>query len=227
MNVMNHIHGRPDPADKNNVPGSMGSLANHYDFFSKFWFLGKERQVRSKMLALAPVKPGDQVLEVGCGTGSLSLLAQEAAGPEGMVYGIDAAPEMAAVANQKAARQGSKAKFQPGLIQQIPFPDASFDVVLSSFMIHHLPSEEIKRQGLAEILRVLKPGGRLLIIEFKPPTRGFYKFFFGVVLGGRMTHTDNSELPAMLSEAGFTQVENGSTGFDVAMYIRGHKPDLK
>jgi ubiquinone/menaquinone biosynthesis C-methylase UbiE len=84
---------------------------------------------------LAGVKPGDRVLEVGCGTGSLSLAAKAQAGPSGAVHGVDAAPEMVEAARRKAARLGADVDFKVGLIQDIPFSKAQFDVVLCSFMI--------------------------------------------------------------------------------------------
>ena len=79
--------------------------------------------------------------------------------------GIDPGPEQIARARAKAARRHVPAEFQIGVIEQLPFPDQTFDVVLSTLMMHHLPAS-LKRQGLAEIARVLKPGGRLVIADF-------------------------------------------------------------
>ena len=79
---------------------------------------------------------------------------------------------MIARANRKAVRRDLAIKFQIGVIEQLSFPDQSFDVVLSTFMMHHLP-DDLKRRGLAEIARVLKPGGRLLVLDMKgPPAHG-------------------------------------------------------
>ena len=76
--------------------------------------------------------------------------------------------------------------FQHALIEDIPYPDDQFDVVLSCFMIHHLPGDDARRQGLSEVYRVMKPGGRLLILDGE---------------------SSNRKLPQMMEEAGFTDVE--------------------
>ncbi len=105
---------------------------------------------------------------------------------------------MIARANRKAVRRDLAIKFQIGVIEQLSFPDQSFDVVLSTFMMHHLP-DDLKRRGLAEIARVLKPGGRLLVLDMKGPV-GPWK-------------SNIADQPALMKEAGFTQVETGETSF--------------
>src|SRR6185369_6564893 len=120
----------------------------------------------------ALIKPGDSVLDVGCGTGEVTIPAKMSAGQTGHVYGIDPAPEMIPVARNKAARKGLAIDFRVGVIEALPFPDASMDVVTSSLMMHHL-SDDLRTRGLAEIYRVLKPGGRLLVFDFMRPTKSF------------------------------------------------------
>ena len=107
------------------------------------------------------------MLDVGCGTGTLALEVARRAGRAGRVVGVDPSTEQIARARSKAARHNVPIDFQIGVIEQLPFPDQTFDVVLSTLMMHHLPAP-LKRQGLAEIARVLKPGGRLIIADFKP-----------------------------------------------------------
>src|SRR5204863_5051830 len=125
--------------------------------------------LRRTTVELAGIQPAERVLEVGCGTGDVAIAASERTGTGGAVYAIDPSPEMIAVARDKAARARRAVDFQVGVIEALAFPDASFDVVLSSLMMHHLPND-LKRRGLAEIARVLKPDGRLLIVDFKRPT---------------------------------------------------------
>ena len=138
-----------------------------YDYVVGFLLFGREQGMRRMTLDLAQLQAGESVLDVGCGTGALTRLARERVGESGKVYGIDAASQMITVAHRKAAKRNLAIDFRVGLIEKLAFPDDSFDVVLSSLMMHHLP-EELKRQGLAEIARVLKPGGRLLILDFQP-----------------------------------------------------------
>jgi len=129
-------------------------------------FRGKGRELRQRTLILAGLQTGEQVLDVGSGTGTLAIEAQRRVGSAGRVVGIDPGEEQIARARAKASRHHVPVEFQIGVIEQLAFPDRSFDVVLSTLMMHHLPAS-LKRQGLAEIARVLKPGGRLVIADFK------------------------------------------------------------
>jgi ubiquinone/menaquinone biosynthesis C-methylase UbiE len=95
------------------------------------------------------------------------MAAKMRTGAEGEVYGIDAAPEMIQKAEQKAAEKPLNIHYQVGLIEDIPFTDNKFDVVVSSLMLHHLP-KDLKRQGIAEVSRVLKPGGRFAVVDVDP-----------------------------------------------------------
>ena len=141
------------------------------------------------------------MLDVGCGIGTLALEVARRVGRAGRVAGIDPGTEQIARARSKATRRHVHIDFQIGVIEQLPFPDQSFDVVLSTLMMHHLPAN-IKRQGLAEITRVLKPGGRLVIADFKrkQERQGRAGYF----------HAGGSSLPdlvIMVSDAGFAEVE--------------------
>ena len=195
--------------------------AHQYDLAVKLLTLGKDRSIRQKTLNLAHIQPGENVLDVGCGTGDLTLLAKSAAGPSGTVFGIDASPEMVAVAQHKATQSGFAVDFQAGLIENLTFPDSTFDVVLSSLMMHHLP-DETKRQGLAEIHRVLKPGGRLLAVDFKRPTSGVerliqpFLFHRGLSLGVQ-------DLPPLMEAAGFQHVETGDAGIPMFGFARAQR----
>src|SRR5512138_862937 len=121
--------------------GQMGKWAPWYDPLMTLLTLGHEKKLRQKEIGLSGVRPGAAVLEIGCGTGTLSLAAKEAAGPTGSVTGIDIAPEMVARARKKAARRGADLVFAEGSIDAIPYPDRSFDVAMCSFMIFHMPDD--------------------------------------------------------------------------------------
>lgn len=145
--------------------GQLIRWAAGYDVLLGAVTLGFEKRFRRRIVAAAGLRPGQRVLDVGCGTGTLALVAAAAVGPEGRVEGIDPSPQMIARARAKAAARGSAARFQVAAIEKLPFADQSFDAVLSSLMFHHLPGP-LKQTGLAELHRVLAPGGSLTIVDF-------------------------------------------------------------
>jgi ubiquinone/menaquinone biosynthesis C-methylase UbiE len=158
-------------SDAPKTHGRLIRWARSYDMLNHLFFLGRERGFRQRVVELAGIEPGETVLDVGCGTGTLAMVAKERVGSDGTVHGIDAAPQMIREAQRKAARDGLDVRFQTALIEDLPFPDGSFDVVLSSLMLHHLPPD-LKRRGVAEIVRLLKPGGRFCAVDFDPPWLG-------------------------------------------------------
>ncbi len=179
------------------------------------------RSSEKPIIELARIKKGDKVLDLGCGPGELSLAVKAKVGPTGEVYGLDAGSEMIAVAQRKAARQGLDVHFQVGLIEALPFPDATFDVVVSRLVIHHLPGD-LKQRGFAEMYRVLKPGGYCLAVDFEPPTNHLLKAFLSLILGkGMLQHTMVPHYPPFLVQAGFKAVEIGKTGHQLLSYVRG------
>jgi ubiquinone/menaquinone biosynthesis C-methylase UbiE len=150
--------------DDPKTAGRVIHRARWYDLFGRLISFGRDKAFRDKLIELAAPTPGENVLDVGCGTGTLAVALKSKVGT-GEVYGIDASPEMIEVANEKSAKHGSDIDFQVALIEVIPFPDGAFDLVTSSLMLHHLP-DDLKRTGLAEIRRVLKPGGRFMAMDF-------------------------------------------------------------
>jgi ubiquinone/menaquinone biosynthesis C-methylase UbiE len=155
---------RPDEALPHRTRGAVIRWPRTYSLIMRFALQGKQQEVRQMVADLAQLRPGETVLDVGCGTGAQTLVAKERVGITGHVYGIDPSKQMIAYARRKAEKAGRSVDFKLGVIEQLAFPDRSFDVVLCSWMIHHVPNDA-KRQGLAEIARVLKPGGRLLLID--------------------------------------------------------------
>jgi ubiquinone/menaquinone biosynthesis C-methylase UbiE len=178
------------------------------------------RGADARALELAGVEPGMQVLDVGCGPGILTRAAQLRVGPEGAAYGIDASPEMVALAEREAARRGVEARFQLGLAQALPFPDGMFDVVLSRLAIHHLP-EDMKGQAFGEMRRVLKPGGRCLILDFDPRISWLATAVIAHLgMLALMAEIDTRAYIPLMQTAGFADVERGPAGRAMA-YVRG------
>ena len=209
-------------ANTGSAPATRGRVirwAGHYDQVVSLLTLGRRTRLRKMTIALARIQPGDRVLEVGCGTGDVALAACAPAGQRGSVSGIDASPEMIAVARAKAARAGFEIDFRVEPIEALTYPDATFDIVLSSLMMHHLP-DDLKRQGLAEIARVLKPGGRLLIVDVKRPTTHLGRVLNGLMMHGSLK-TAIQDLPAMLQDAGYIGIEAGATDFATLGFVRG------
>jgi ubiquinone/menaquinone biosynthesis C-methylase UbiE len=211
-----------------NAPETTGTTlhwAGQYDFFTSLLGMGVNARASRMVVELAGVKPGDQVLDVACGSGNLTLTAQHRAGPNGKAYGIDASPEMIEVAKRKASRAGSGVVFQVGLAEKLDFPDAAFDVVISRLAIHHLP-DDLKRRAFAEMLRVLKTGGRVLIADFVQPENHVLNHITSALVGPRMMETNTWKLPPMLQEAGFADVTSGPTRSSFLGFVRGSRPPL-
>lgn len=181
------------------------NLGWRYDLFEwvgdTFLLRGALRELRTRAANLAGVQRGATVLDVGCGTGTLALALARYVGTAGRVVGIDPSAQQIARARTKLARRELPVEFQIGVIERLLFPDQTFEAALSTLMMHHLP-DDLKRQGLAEIARVLKPRGRLVIADF-------------VGGEGRKEHRGNvgsgasslSELVALVRDAGFAEVE--------------------
>jgi ubiquinone/menaquinone biosynthesis C-methylase UbiE len=137
-------------------------------FASRFVFPGIARRVQRKALVLADLRPGESVLDVGCGTGMLAIEAQQRVGAAGRVCGVDPVGDNIERARSTATRKRLAVDFRTGVVEQLPFENDSFDAVLSTIMMHHLP-DDLRSAGLSEIARVLRPGGRLVIADFIPP----------------------------------------------------------
>lgn len=213
-----------DSAEQNvarRTPGLILHSAARYDLLVWLFTLGRERAFRERMLRLARLRPGEVVLDVGCGTGTLAILAGRQVGPTGAVYGIDASPEMIERTTRKARRQGARVMFKVGAAQALPFPNAQLDVVLTTLMLHHLPRPS--RQQLArEIRRVLKPGGRVLAVDFGEGGQGRKRLLRH--LHRPHGHTKLEDMVALLSEAGLTIVESGAVGMKNLQFVCATAP---
>ena len=210
-------------AEAKQAQGTSGIVLHQaaiYDLTLWLLSLGREGVLRERVLRLARLSPGEQVLDVGCGTGTLAIAAKRQVGTTGTVYGVDASAEMLARANKKARKAGVEIVLKNELVESLPFPDGHFDVVLSTVMLHHLPGK-LRRQCAGEIRRVLKPGGRVLAVDFgTSPTqkRGMAAHFH------RHGHISLAEIVAIFSEAGLSIGESGAVGVSDLQFVLAAAP---
>jgi len=168
-----------------------------------------DRAIKRRVLAHAAIASGEEVLDVGSGTGTLAIAAARAA-PGVRVTGLDADASILARARKKAAGAGLEIGFDHGMSTTLPYPDASFDVLLSTLFFHHLP-DAAKRQTAAELVRVLRPGGRLVVGDLGRPHDPLMRIAVRVttqLLDGVATTALNvrGELPDVLGGAGLQAV---------------------
>jgi ubiquinone/menaquinone biosynthesis C-methylase UbiE len=216
--VKTWVHGDTQVQTSGHVLNWYGPV---FDFVANLMTLGRLHRIREETLSLAGVKSGDKVLDVGCGTGSLAILAAEKVGEGGRVCGIDPAPRMIAAAVRKAERQNVKVDFRPGVIEALPFPDQSFDLVLSSLMLHHLP-DDVKRKGFTEVRRVLSPGGRFVAVDLRPRRFSVHDVLGRLFGGHPARQTGITELGPMLAEAGFRDIRTGPTLFRSVSFVEAY-----
>jgi len=165
------------PAHDTIVPVTRGRTLDHaaevYDVLAPVMTLGQEGRYRKLVLRLLGLRGHERVLDIGCGTGVLTRQIAERLTGEACAVGLDAAPKMIAVA-RRHAKDRPRLRFDVGVAERLNYPDASFDCAVSTFFYHHIDAE-LKRRSLAELLRVLKPNGRLIIVDVDVPSNWFGK----------------------------------------------------
>ena len=202
--------------------GEGGGAINYprsYEVMAELGFVGRRRSVFNRLAAMSGAGPGHQILDIGCGTGYLTRLLAPLVGPEGRVTGVDPSHAMIGHSGHRAPGNCS---YQVGEGQALPFPDASFDIVVSSLAVHHMPASA-RGAAVKEMFRVLRPGGRLLIAEFRPPVNPIAAHLVAILVGPAMRPTMPELLAELVPGAGFRIESTGTVG-SVLYYVKGVRP---
>jgi ubiquinone/menaquinone biosynthesis C-methylase UbiE len=193
-----------------------------YDLLAAVFFGGRRRRVYERLLSLSGAQPGDHVVDIGCGTGYFTRIMAEAVAPGGSAVGVDASRDMIAYARR--ITRLSNCSFSEGTAEALSAADGSQDVVVTSLMIHHLP-EAKRAHAIREMYRVLRPGGRVLIAEFRSPTSRIGRLLAAPHMSRAMRNNPVHRLEPMVREAGFEQLRSGDVRPWIR-YVQAVKPDL-
>jgi demethylmenaquinone methyltransferase/2-methoxy-6-polyprenyl-1,4-benzoquinol methylase len=199
---------RPQPSDRpaqfaEQVQAMFDRIAGKYDLLNTLMTAGLHHAWRERAVDRAEVSPGDSVLDVCCGTGDLALELAQRVSPGGRVVGCDFSEQMLDLAREKAeGRRAESVRFEWADALNLPYDDGRFDAVTVGFGVRNFSDRD---RGIEEMTRVLKPGGRLAILEFteprRPPFSTFYSLWFDriVPILGRLTA--NPEAYSYLAES--------------------------
>lgn len=197
---------------------SLDKMSGTYDFLVPT----EKSKFRQKQIGLLHLKDGESVLDCGCGTGILTVLAKIGVG-SGNVAGIDIAPKMIEKSKNKAEKYNLDIEFKTASIDNLPFENETFDAVISSWSMHHLPVN-VKKNGLKEIYRVLKKNGRFLLSDWGKPH--YFLGYIGVLFFIWMKSTRVQffgKLPFYLKEVGFKKIKLVKKGLFMEHYLVNKK----
>jgi ubiquinone/menaquinone biosynthesis C-methylase UbiE len=185
-----------------------------------------DRKLKIRLLQQARISPGETILDVGCGTATLALMVKQMH-PETTVIGLDVDLKILEIARQKALDTGVEINLHAGEAFRLPYPNHCIDRLLSSFLFHHLATEN-KRRALAEAFRVLRPGGELHVLDFGKP-HNIYSLLVSYALRWTEEMADNVQgrLPEMFRDAGFVlekEPTRFTTLFGTVSLYKAQKP---
>ncbi len=223
------------------VRGVFSSVAQKYDVMNDLMSAGMHRLWKRFTVELANVRPGERVLDVAGGTADLSLAFAERAGRSGQVWLTDINHAMLSVGRDRTTNKGFLLPVAQCDAEKLPFPDNHFDLVTVAFGLRNMTHKDV---ALAEMRRVLRPGGRLLVLEFsqiwKPLSKAYDVYSFKVLpwLGKKVAddaasyqylaesirmHPDQPTLAGMLRDAGLDRVEYFNLAAGAVALHRGYK----
>lgn len=183
--------------------------ARLYDLSMRLWS-GPGRRWRAAIADQAGARSGAHVLDVASGPGQLALVLARQVGPSGSVDGIDASAAMVTRARVNAERSGLPVRFQTGRAQQLPFDSRTFDVVVCTLALHHIAAED-RATALAEMFRVLRPAGRLLLADVHDPGPGWRTWPVRQLLGHAMAERPLDQAVDLAAAVGFADITRTST----------------
>ncbi|NOY30643.1 MAG: bifunctional demethylmenaquinone methyltransferase/2-methoxy-6-polyprenyl-1,4-benzoquinol methylase UbiE [Planctomycetes bacterium] len=235
----------PSVVDKSGprVRKMFGEIAGRYDFLNHLLSLNVDRYWRWQAVRRVPPGPGAKILDLCTGTGDLALAYHRAAGGKAEIIGADFCHEMLEIARQKAAKSGAPIMFIEADTQHVPLENDQFDIVCVAFGLRNVADTDA---GLAEMVRVCAPGGKVAVLEFSTPTwqpfKGVYGWYFRNVLPriGRLFSRSSADaynyLPSSVGEfpqgeqlanrmraAGLTEVTHQGLTLGVATLYVGKK----
>ncbi|MEK7468435.1 MAG: class I SAM-dependent methyltransferase [Planctomycetota bacterium] len=200
--------------------GHDGSLVLHgargYDWFVRAFTMGREGKLRRWALDQGALKPGSSVLDVGSGTGTLLIAAAGRVGPSGNLQGVELSPEMCARARDKAKRRGVALTITETPAEKLPFPPATFDAAFCTLVLHHMPVAT-QEAAIREMRRVLKPGGRIVLVDWRTPKSFFRTLFDGMGLVYLMhrhgpSPLETGRIEPLLAELGLEDLSHPAYG---------------
>lgn len=220
-----------------------GTIAPRYDFLNRLLSFGIDRRWRTKAVQLLKYHEGSRILDVATGTGDVALEIARNTPPSVSITGADFCREMVELGQVKVAGSpyAGRIDFRVAPCEDLPFPDNTFDSITIAFGIRNVVD---RRLGLAEMWRVLRPGGRMIILEFSTPRsqlfRQIYYFYFKHLLpmiGGLFSRYNaykylpdsvlefpsQEEFARMIAETGFSNVQTRELTFGIASIYSGDK----
>jgi len=230
--------------DPSAIQSMFARIAPRYDLNNRLHSLGRDQAWRRQAVRVSGVRPGESVLDVACGTCDLAAIF--AAAGAGRVVGADFCQEMLDLARRKytAGQAEARIEFLQADAHELPFADATFDIVSIAFGLRNLADPP---RALQEFHRVIKAGGRLIVLEFCPDGQGIAKAFIrwftrvimprtaGAIAGdaGAYRYLHNSvqsflradQVAAAIRQAGFANVQTRTMTFSTVAIHRGEKPN--